>query len=163
MAVDLGDLIIPLKMELSPPGSDLFSTTLDSEWIDRLVGGFWNARMDGFFPEYSEVDGEIVTLTGTTDMPRDLQQVIVFMAAYSAITASFKSGNSLFRAKAGAVEYETRQSATLMTDLAQSLRERYNLLLARLSDVGYVPSYVIDSVIARNNSMSYGDVWFVRN
>lgn len=161
MAVDLGDLIIPLKMELSPPGSDLFSAATDSEWVDRLVSGFWNARMDGFFPGYVEADGQVTPTSGDTDMPRELQQVIVFMAAYSALMSRLGSLNTAFRAKAGAVEYETKQAASLMTDLLKALRERYATLLGRLGDLGYVPAYVIDSVIARNDAMTYGDTWFV--
>lgn len=160
MTVDLGDLVGNIKLEVNPPGTNLFPDATDDEWTDRLANAFWNARIDGMLPGYVEADGLISPTSGTTDMPRDLQQVIVFMAAYNAIYLKLLNTRTGFRAKAGAVEYETSSAATVLKDLAQSLRERYLILLRRLSDMGYVPDYVIDSVIARNYALSVGEgIW----
>lgn len=163
MSVDLGDLVNSIKLEVSPPGVDLFPETTDEEWTDRLANAFWNARIDGMLVGYVEADGLITPTSGTTDMPRDLQQVIVFMAAYNAIYLKLLNTRTSFRAKAGSVEYETQNSATVLKDLSDSLRQRYLILLQRLADLGYVETYVIDAVVARDNSLAARSTWWVGN
>lgn len=161
MAIDLADLVDSIKLEVSPPGQDLFPDASDDEWAARLANAFWNARIDGMLPGYVESDGLVTPITGDTDMPRDLQQVIVFMAAYDTVFLKLLNTQTGFRAKAGSVEYETSSSAQILRDLANSLRDRYLLLLRRLSDLGYVPTYVIDSYIAREVALSAGDGYWV--
>jgi hypothetical protein len=161
MSVDLGDLVANIKLEVNPPGSDLFPDASDEEWTDRLANAFWNARIDGLLPGYVEADGLITPTSGDTDMPRDLQQVIVFMAAYSTLFLKLLGTKTTFRAKAGAVEYETGQSAQVLRDLAMSLKERYEILLARLSDLGIVPTYAFDSYIAREESLRVGEGYWI--
>ncbi len=163
MSVDLGDLVASIKLEVSPPGVDLFPEATDEEWTDRLANAFWNARIDGMLTGYVEADGLITPTSGTTDMPRDLQQVIVFMAAYNAIYLKLLNTRTSFRAKAGAVEYETQNSATVLKDLSDSLRQRYLILLQRLADLGYVDTYVIDAVVARDSSLADRTTWWVGN
>lgn len=156
MAVDLGDLVLYLEAEVSPPGNDLFADTLDDEWIVRLANGFWNARLDGILEGYVEAEGEITPVSGDTDMPRDLQQVIVFYAAYETILLALRTLNTTFRAVAGPVEFETGQSAQVLRDIAQALKDKRNLLLSRLSDLGMTTDYVIDSIVARQDSLLAG-------
>lgn len=153
MAVDLGDLVQYLEAEVSPPGNDLFADTEDDEWITRLANGFWNARLDGLLAGYVEADGAVTPTSGDTDMSRELQQVIVFYAAYDTILLALRSLNTTFRAQAGPVSYETGQSAQVLRDIANALREKRNLLLSRLSDIGATSDYVIDAIIARQDSM----------
>jgi len=160
VSVDLADLVPNIKLEVNPPGTNLFPEATDTEWAERLANAFWNARIDGMLPGYIESDGFISPITGTTDMPRELQQVIVFMAAYNTIYLKLLTQRTGFRAQAGSVEYETSSSATVLKGLADSLKERYNILLGRLSDLGLVPTYVIDSYLARDNALGAGvGVW----
>ncbi len=160
MAVDLGDLVEPVKLEVSPPGTDLYPGTTDDEWVGRLANGFWNARIDGMLAGYVEADGQVFPESGTTDMPRDLQQVIVFVTAYGVVFQKLLNIRTQLRAKAGSVEFETQNSATVLRDLAQSLRDRYAILLRRLSDLGMVPDYIIDGIVARQDALVYeGRAW----
>lgn len=162
MSVDLGDLVASIKLEVNPPGGNLFPDATDDEWTDRLANAFWNARIDGMLPGYVELDGLVSPIPpATADMPRELQQVIVFMAAYSTLYLKLLNTRTSFRAKAGSVEYETQSSATVLKDLAESLRERYLILLRRLSDLGYVNTLVIDAVIARDEALGVGAGWWV--
>lgn len=156
MAIDLGDLVPYLEAEVSPPGNDVFASTGDDEWVTRLANGFWNARLDGLLAGYVESDGEIVPVSGTTDMSRELQQVIVFYAAYETILLALRTLNTSFRAQAGPVEFETQQSAQVLRDIASALKDRRNLLLGRLSDMGATSDYVIDAIIARQDSLLAG-------
>lgn len=161
MAVDLGDLVQYLEAEVSPPGNDLFPTVQDDEWITRLANGFWNARLDGILAGYVEAEGEITPVSGDTDMSRELQQVIVFYAAYETILLALRTLNTTFRAVAGPVEYETQQSAQVLRDIASALKDKRNILLNRLSDMGLTSDYVIDSVIARQDSLLAGASYWV--
>lgn len=161
MAVDLGDLIEDLQSEVSPPGTNMFSNATDDEWLSNLRNGFWNARIDGILAGYTEEDGEIITDNDGDDMPRDLQQVIVFYAGYRILFNSLRQIGTLFRAKAGPVEYETQNSAQLLKALLDDLIGRRNILLQRLSDLGAVQGYLIDNVIARDRSIGWGDTWFI--
>lgn len=156
MAVDLGDLVPYLEAEVSPPGNDLFADTEDDEWVVRLANGFWNARLDGLLTGYIESDGAVTPTSGDEDMSRELQQVIVFYAAYDTILLALRALNTTFRAQAGPVSYETGQSAQVLRDIATALKEKRNLLLSRLSDLGATSDYVIDAIIARQDSLLDG-------
>lgn len=160
MAVDLSDLVESLKLEVNPPGQNLFPDANDTEWAGRLANAFWNARIDGFLAGFVEEDGELFPTSGDADMGRDLQQVIVFIAAMTAIMQRIREFNTAFRAKSGPVEFEQERSANALRDQAQWLRDRYNLILRRLSDLGTVPDYVIDAVAARGDALAvYGSGW----
>ena len=156
MAVDLGDLVPYLEAEVSPPGNDLFAATEDDEWVTRLANGFWNARLDGLLAGYVEADGAVTPTSGDEDLSRELQQVIVFYAAYDTILLALRSLNTTFRAQAGPVSYETGQSAQVLRDIATALKEKRNLLLTRLSDIGATSDYVIDAIVARQDSLLDG-------
>lgn len=163
MAVDLGDLVEPLQAEVSPPGSNLFPESTDDDWIIRLQNGFWTARLDGILSGYTEEDGEITTDNGGADMPRDLQQVVVLYAAYNTLLNQIRSQGTKFRAKAGPVEYETQNSATMFNALLEEISNRRNILISQLGALGIIPSYYIDNVIARSASIGYGTTWFIGN
>jgi hypothetical protein len=162
MAVDLGDLVEFIKVEVNPPGVDLFPTATDDEWLTRLRNAFWTARMDGFFPSFTEADGSVLPLTAGPDMDRELQQVIVFLAGYTAVMNELRNKRASFRAKAGAAEFETTQAATVLTAQSQALREQLQRILFRLSDMGVTPVEVIDSLVARTESLGAGITSWVR-
>lgn len=149
MSVDLNDLVAALKLEVNPPGQDLFPGCSNIEWTQRLSNAFWNARIDGFLQEYVEDDGEVFPVSGDVDMPRDLQQVIVFLAALTALSARLREVQTSFKAKAGPAEFEVQRSANVLRDQGDLLYKRYQLLLSRLSDIGELPVFVFDAVDAR--------------
>jgi hypothetical protein len=162
MAVDLSDLVEFLKVEVNPPGVDLFPSTNDDEWLTRLRNAFWTARMDGFFPTFVESDGFVFPASGTTDMDRELQQVIVFLAGYTAVMSELRNKRASFRAKAGPAEFETTQAATVLTEQSKALREQLARILFRLSDMGSTSVAVIDAVMARTDSLAGGFTTWVR-
>lgn len=158
MAVDLGDLIDPLKREVNPPGQTIL-TANDDEWLGRLLDAFWDGRMDGLFIGYV-ADSDAGTVapidSHAPELARELQQAIVFLAAYNALFLAIMNSKTAFRSKAGPVEFETQQSAQVLKELAQSLKERRDILLYRLSDIGLVPTYVIDAVVERQDALMMG-------
>lgn len=160
MAVDLGDLIEPLRREVSPPGEDLFPNATDDEFFGNLQDAFWDARLDGLLANYTESDGLITTTSGTGDIDRELQQLIVLYAGLRIVRNHLRALNTLFRSKAGPVEFETQKSATLLKGLLDELAMRRRLVLNRLADLGAVDSYYIDAIAAREESITWGDTWY---
>lgn len=164
MAVDLGDLIEDLRAEINPPGVDLYPTATDDDWINRLRNAFWEARIGGAFIGYRESDGLIAPVSGIDELPREQQQLIILYAGLNVVLADFRNTQSAFKAKAGPVEYETQRSATLLKGVLDLLKTK---LASALDAAINGPSWsgttaVFDSVIARTESIAWGDTWWVR-
>lgn len=155
MSVDLNDLIPSLVAEVNPPGSDLFAAATDDEWLQILLNAFWSARLDGFIELWTVDDNGTVTpiATGGTDISRDLQQIVVLYGSFLTLRNALRASTTSFTAKAGNVEFQTQQSANLLTELLKDVVNRRNILLTRLSDLGVVKPYYIDAVIARSSSI----------
>lgn len=162
MAVDLGDLIESVQREVNPPGSTLFPDAVEDDYLGYLQDAFWETTLDGLIEGYTESDGSITPVSGDTDLIRELQQLIVIYAGFKMLKNYLTNVRTQFRAVAGPVEYETQQSANLLTSLMKDLMDRRNSLLARLSDLGVVDSHYFDAVHERTSSINYGDVWWVR-
>lgn len=160
MSVDLSTLVESLKREVTPPGEEetTFPDATDETWMGYLSDGFWEIRLDGMLAGFTEASGLVSPSTGTTELTRDMLQLVVFYAGIRILRNQILAFNTVFRAKAGPVEFETQKSAQTLKALLDDMRERRNLVLYRLSDVGVVPSYYIDALRSREESMSWGDI-----
>lgn len=157
MAVDIADLVPTLKRSINPPGQDLFPDALDpDDYIGYLGDAFWDARMTGLLEGYTLDGQEISPTAGTTDISRDLQQILVLYAAMTIVTNELRQKNTQFRAKAGPAEFETQNSSNLLRDVLQVLEQRMNIVMKRLSDLGVVLDKYTDAVAARTQSIGYG-------
>lgn len=164
MAVDLGDLIEMVQSEVDAPGEDSFPNATDDDWLNNLRSAFWEAVLDGVISpsKYTEDEGSITPIDVTDpDLSREMQQLIVLYAGVRVIRNKIRTMNTVFRTKAGPVEFETQQSANVFKTILDELVRRRNLILTRLSDVGAANSYYIDMVLARDDAMSFGDVTWV--
>ena len=163
MAVDMTELVESLKNEVSPPGTDLYPSVTDTQWLSRLRDAFWEAKLKKAFSSYTLEDDEIVPISGTTDMPREQQQLIVLFAGFRVALTTFQNMNSSFRAKAGPVEYETQKSAQTLKALLDTLRERINAAMEAVdgTSTGNL-AMVIDGLYERTQAISYGDLYYVR-
>lgn len=160
MAVDLGDLIESLKREVSPPGefTSMFPNSTDDELLGNLQDGFWEVILDGLITGYSVDDNGLVTPnTGDTDLDRSLQQIVIFYSGIRIVRNHLRNMNTRTHSKAGPVEFDVEKSANTLRDLLKELKDRRNILLARLSDIGTVPSYYINAILSRQDSVVYGD------
>lgn len=160
MAVDLSDLIPSLEAETSPPGTDLFPDATDDAWLQRLENAFWEAKLFGFppFQNYTESDGTVLPISGTDDLPREEQQLLVLFAAFSSVQKSLMNTNTAFSAKAGSVEFSTQNSANLLTTIANQLQSKIDLLLSTLAKVGRITDGYLDAVAERSVSLGFGDI-----
>jgi hypothetical protein len=161
LSVDLGEYVNDYRLIINPPGEDLYPNMGDSEAIDRLRNGFWTAKLDTFLASYTESEGLISnTSTGGPEITRDLIQLVIYYTALDTIATSLRNTTTVFRAKAGPVEYETQNSAQLLRDLFQELRQRKNFLLQYLAGLGVISPGYVDMVIARGDSIYFGGTPF---
>jgi hypothetical protein len=59
------------------------------------------------------------------------------------------------------VKYETQQSAMVLRAILEELKQRRNLILERLSDIGVTATYYIDALMERESSIDHGFTrWF---
>lgn len=185
MAVDLQNLVDALKGEVNPPGTDLFPDATDDNFLMNLTNAFWEVRLYGFLAGFEEnaaarggpsvfTEGIITPIgvaadyddpTGhaTTDLGRDLQQLVILWAGWKVVLARMGTINSAFRAKAGPVEFEVEQAASVLKTILDTLRSRIDFVLTHLSIYGVNSSVaVFDGIIDRSYSQALGETWWVK-
>jgi hypothetical protein len=163
MSVDLADLIGNLKVQVNPPGADLFPSVSNNEWVLRLENSFWTARLDGLFGAYKAEDGTIVPIdpNTTVDLGRDAQQLVILYAAMDIVITEMRNLQSSFSAKAGPVEYTTQRSAQLLKGVLDVISGRIKSIIFLLSSYAS-PTIQFDAIIERTDALSSGMQWWVR-
>lgn len=184
MAVDLATLVDSLRREVNPPGTDLFPDATEDTFLGNLTDAFWEVRLFGFLSGFEEnaaarggpgAFGEgIVTPTGvdetyddptgfiaTRDLSRPLQQLVVLWAAWKIALNRMGSLNTTFRAKAGPVEYETQNAATVLKAVLDALKSRIDIILNTLPE--RAGSVVLDAMVERSYSVAVGETWWVNS
>lgn len=186
MATDLSQFIPNLQREVNAPGAVNFPNGTDEDWVGNLVDGFWEVRLDGMLKTYSCTEDGMVfsnsqtipissTAVNNTDptaagtdpsvsadgIDREMVQLVIFYAGARILRNQLRMMRTAFSATAGPTKFEYQQSANMLTAILKDLTERRNLLLLRLSDVGTVPAYITDAVVARDQSMRLSDTWWV--
>ncbi len=162
MAVDLADLIPSLERETSPPGTDLFPDATDDEWLGQLTDSFWEAKLFNFFAGFTaSEDGLVNPISGSEDMSRTDQQLVVLFAGIRSIRLKLMNTNTSFRAVAGPVEFETQNSANLLVEILKELQAKIAVLYATLGGLGTTQTYYLNAVMERTDSILSGleGVW----
>jgi hypothetical protein len=182
--IDLFDLVEPLKREVNPPGSDLFPNATDDSYLGSLTDAFWEVRLYGFLEGFEEnvaarggpaefSEGKI-TPTGAVvgydlpddyspdDLGRDLQQLVVLWAGWKIVLTRMSSINSVFRAKAGPVEYETQTAASVLKSVLDTLKSRIDYVLENIGTAGGSSVAILDSVMEATYSVAAGSYYWVR-
>jgi hypothetical protein len=185
MSVDLANLVEPLQIEIQAPGGEAYANATEDDYIGALINAFWEIRLYGFLGGFEEDSASrggppeftigIVTplkvdptyddpfgFSTDQDLSRDLQQLIVLWAAWKIALNNMATINSVFRAKAGPVEYETQQAASVLTAVLDQLKTRIMYLIDNLPHGAKAGTAVFDAVIERTYSQAVGDVWWVR-
>lgn len=133
---DLGDLVASLQRVVAPPGQfdTLYPLASSSDMVGYLTDALAEATLDGFF-----FDAPITwTDEGITtpDLNRGQQALIVIYGGYTFLKAELKNKTSLSRYKAGPVEYETQQGASVIAGLLQEAADRKKQLILQQSEIG---------------------------
>lgn len=144
MPIDIGELVIPLEAAINPPGAVLVDGT-PAEYASALRGGFWNAKLDGFFAEY-RIDPLTDAITPVppydVDLPGELQQLVVNWAAMSILELAMATLDTKFRAKSGEDEFETGKTASLLIQVLAGRRADMDRLRLRLVERPALATYV---------------------
>lgn len=154
MAVDLSDYVDVLRREITPPGSTLFADVTDDTLTSYLADAFWEARLDGLLSSWESTDDGIVSpVGGASELPRDRVALIVLYASIRMLRNHVLNLGTKFRAVAGPVEFETQNSANLLTDMLSQLKDTKNRLLDKEGELwGNTTTYVTDAYSVRNAS-----------
>lgn len=137
-SVDMTELIPSLESLLTVPGATSpYAAASEVEWTNKIVNAFWRGVIEGVIENYTiDEDGVVSPSSGSTTFPQSLQYVVVIYAAMNVIEAQLLQLKTVFRAKAGPLEYETQQASQVLTGLLKSLDNQKNIILERLSDLG---------------------------
>lgn len=159
MAVDLYDLVPNIEAALSIPGSaSQYANATDDEWVGKLKNAFWHATLDQVITGYtSDEDGMVTPIdAGGDDLSFELQYLVVLYACMDIVKNQLMQMKTVFRAKAGPVEYETQQSAQVLKGLLDAYMKERDLILANLASTNMVSSYYIDTLRARDYAIADG-------
>lgn len=165
-SVDLYDLIPDLEGALNIPGAtSRYANASEDEWAAKLKNAFWTAFNEGVISGFTcNEDALVSPLDASSDQTfgRDLQQIVILYVAINIIQNELLQLKTSIRSKAGPVEYEVQQSAQVLKGLMDSLLSQRDMVIKRLSDLGYVPTYYLDSVRTRDAALRYNLVdWTV--
>lgn len=161
MAVDLSDLVENLQREVNAPGSNNFPDATTADYTGNLQDAFWEATLDGLISGYTESDGLVSPSSGTTDLSRELQQLVIFYAGARIIRNQLRELQTRFRAASGPTEYEYERSANLLKALLDDIQKRKELILARLGDIYASDVHYYDSYVARDRALNYEYTYWV--
>lgn len=156
MSVDLADYTDALRREISQPGSTTFASVDDDTMASYLSDAFWEVKLDGFLLAYTEQDGLVDPIDPDDgDLPREMTALIILYAGIKIVKTRLLETNTKFRAVAGPVEFETENSASMLTEMLKQLERTKNRLIEMSYESGDVS--VIDAFSGRQfDPLSYG-------
>lgn len=165
MAVDLTEYIPSLKREVNPAGTAVITMT-DSEWMGYLVDAFWEARLDGLLDGYEATNESTATVADGTmekvgdpsaDVPRQLVALIILYAGIRILRNRILNQQTVFRAKAGPVEFEQQSSATMLAEMLKQLRATKDRILVQVDLERHITDVlVLDAFSTRLFDLSGG-------
>lgn len=150
MAVDLSEdqYVESLQREVTPLGG-----TVDASlnWVGYLSDAFWEARLDGFLTGFvCDEDGVIEPEDPTgDDIDRRYVALIVLYAGIRILRNKILNTNTGFRAKAGPVEFEQQNSATMLAEMLKQLTATKNRIIEELDTLLMTPTMVLDALSVR--------------
>lgn len=118
---DLANLSESLKRRVAVPGdfADLFPNTTDDDVVGVLMDGFARAQLDGYFGSVTATDAGILT----PDITRPQGSLIVLYGGVLMVQTQLLNLKNKQRYVAGPVQYETEQSASILTAILKQLND----------------------------------------
>lgn len=149
MAVDLADFVDSLKREVIPLGSGLFADVNDDQWTAYLSDAFWEARLDGFMEGYAADEDGLIEATSSGELDRRYVALVVLYAGIRVLRNRILNMNTGFRAKAGPVEFEQQNSATMLAEMLKQLRSTKDRILQELDEAEATSVLALDAFSVR--------------
>jgi hypothetical protein len=163
----ISTLVPALKRELAVPGTfdTVFPNTTDADLIGSLADGFAEAQLFGFFKDMSltAVDTTVPpdAITDDWETSADLSAaggaLVVIYASIRSIRAQLRSLKANQRYKAGPVEFETGQPASVLTEELKFLQKRLDDIIKNAEGAARASAglaTVFDGYLARNCAMA---------
>jgi hypothetical protein len=158
--MELSALVPSLQRALATPGTfaDLFPDTSPNDLIGTLADAMAEAQLDGFLPNTSL---DVLSSQTTPDLTVPEQALVVLYAMSRVVNARVANLKNRTRYKAGNVEAETEQSATVLVEMLRDLRGRKRRLLEEAkagnlaSAFAMVDMYVAKSIDVSDQSVDY--------
>ena len=158
--MDFIDLAPSLKRAVAPPGEfdQFFPNTTDDDLAGSLADGVAEAQLDGFLSTHS-LDLDAGTIDPALSNPQ--QALIVLYARARVLQARLSNLKSVTRYKAGNVEAETQQAASVLVELLRESRERKKALLDNArwgsgsTSFSMVDMYVTKSIDSTTSDVGY--------
>lgn len=137
---DLAVLVPSLKRALAVPGTfdDAFPDTGDEDLEASLGDGYAMAQLYGFFDD-GVLDPD--TFVVTPDITHSEGMLVVLFASIEIVRTSIRSLRTRVAYRAGPVEYEAEQSASVLSELLKELEAQRQELL-NLGGAGETFGYV---------------------
>lgn len=154
-STDLSDHVEWFKREVAIPGTfaTLFPETTDDDLAASLVDGIYAAKLDGWLPGV-EADPDQFTTTPALSMPG--VALVVIYAGIRFVRNQIKDMLTTTRYKAGATEYETQRSASILSErLKEMTDEKKQLILNAQASRGGSPVFMRDGYQIRVSAL-YG-------
>lgn len=159
MTTAISALVPALKRELAVPGTfaDVFPNTTDTDLVGTLADGFAEAQLFGFFKSLTLT--AVDTPNPGTDWTVDPElssaggALVVIYASIRSIRAQLRNLKTLQRYKAGAVEFETQQAASVLTTELNYLKDRLKDIITNAEGSSRASAglaTVFDNYLARN-------------
>ena len=159
--MDLAVLVPSLKRAVAPPGEydTFFPNSVDSEVRDLLVDAVAEAHLDGFLSEVTlDVSGHSVD----PDLTTSQQALVILYAMARHLTSRLANLKNLTRYKAGNVEAETEQSASVLVELLKETRDRKAQVLADAKAGNMADAFLmVDMYVAKSLDVSTADLAYL--
>lgn len=156
MAVELSDYTDSLRRAITPLGSTKYADVSDDVLDDYLTDAFWQGRLDGFYVGYTaDDDGTVEPLTpGDPEFNRAWVSLVTLYAAVAILANQILATNTRFSAKAGPVEFEQENSATVLAEMLKQLAAaKQRIIDQMLTNSNPSTVYLIDAYSVRSLSI----------
>lgn len=159
----MSTLVPALKRELAVPGTfdAAFPNTTQADLVGSLADGFAEAQLFGFFPTMAltfipNADPLLVDWETSEDLSSSGGALVVIYTSIRYIRAQFRTLKTMQRYKAGPVEFETQQAASVLTAELEFLMKRLDDIVTNAVGSARPLASVFDNYLARNCAMSWG-------
>lgn len=159
--MELSALVPSLQRALAVPGTftSLFPDTVDADLTATLADGMAEAQLDGFLGTTSL---DVTAATTTPDLSTAQQALVVLYAMSRVLTARVANLKNRTRYKAGNVEAETEQSASVLVELLRETKDRKKRLLEEAKAGNMAGAFaMVDMYIAKSIDFSSTDVAYI--
>jgi hypothetical protein len=160
-SMELIDLVPSLKRALAAPGefATFFPSSTDNDLAATVADGVAEAQLDGFL---SSISLDVLNASTSPDLSNAQQSLVILYSMSRVLTARVANLKNRTRYKAGNVEAETEQSASVLVELLRTTKERKKALLEEAKMGNLANAFaMVDMYVAKSIDFSSSDVGYL--